>query len=125
MKLAKQRSANMDSLIVLGVGAAYLFSTASLLFRRPYLYFDAVGGIISFILLGRYLEERAKGRAHTAIRRLLDLQPPTAHLLRDGEVISVSVDELRPGDLIVIRPGDKIPTDGVVVEGCPESTKRC
>jgi cation transport ATPase len=66
IKLARQRSANMDSLIVLGVGAAYIYSTAALFFRRPYLYFDAASGIICFVLLGRYLEEKAKGRAHAA-----------------------------------------------------------
>jgi Cu+-exporting ATPase len=117
LKLAKQRSANMDSLIVLGVGAAYIYSTAALFFRRPYLYFDAASGIICFVLLGRYLEEKAKGRAHAAIRRLLDLQPPTANLLRNGEVITVSVDDLVLDDLVLIRPGEKIPTDGVVTEG--------
>ncbi|MDD1649296.1 MAG: heavy metal translocating P-type ATPase [Methylococcaceae bacterium] len=117
LKLAKQRSANMDSLIVLGVGAAYIYSTAALFSRRPYLYFDAASGIICFVLLGRYLEEKAKGRAHAAIRRLLDLQPPTANLLRNGEVITVSVDDLVLDDLVLIRPGEKIPTDGVVTEG--------
>lgn len=117
LKLAQQRSANMDSLIVLGVGAAYIYSTAALFFRRPYLYFDAASGIICFVLLGRYLEEKAKGRAHAAIRRLLDLQPQTANLLRNGEVITVPVDDLALDDLILIRPGEKIPTDGVVTEG--------
>jgi len=117
IKLARQRSANMDSLIVLGVGAAYVYSSAALFFRRPYLYFDAASGIICFVLLGRYLEDKAKGRAHAAIRRLLDLQPPTANLIRNGQVITVPVDDLIIGDLILIRPGEKIPTDGIVTEG--------
>lgn len=117
IKLAKQRSANMDSLIVLGVGAAYVYSMASLFFKKPYLYFDAAAGILCFVLLGRYLEEKAKGRAHEAIRHLLDLQPQTACLLREGQEVIVSVDTLVPGDLILVRPGDKIPTDGIVVEG--------
>jgi Cu+-exporting ATPase len=117
IKLAKQRSANMDSLIVLGVGAAYVYSMGSLFFRKPYLYFDAASGIICFVLIGRYLEEKAKGRAHEAIRRLLDLQPQTACLLRDGQEIQVHVDDLVPGDLILVRPGEKIPTDGTVIEG--------
>jgi Cu+-exporting ATPase len=69
------------------------------------------------VLLGRYLEEKAKGQAHAAIRKLLDLQPQTATLLRDGEELVVPVDDLAPGDLILVRPGDKIPTDGTVVEG--------
>jgi len=109
ISLAKQRSANMDSLIVLGVGAAYVYSTASLFFRRPYLYFDAASGIICFVLLGRYLEEKAKGRAHAAIRRLLDLQPQTANRISDGEITTVSVDDLVIGDLILVRPGEKTP----------------
>lgn len=117
ISLAKKRSANMDSLIVLGVGAAYVYSTAAIFFRRPYLYFDAASGIICFVLLGRYLEEKAKGRAHAAIRRLLDLQPQTANLLRDGEVTTVAVDDLVIGDMILIRPGEKIPTDGIVMDG--------
>jgi Cu+-exporting ATPase len=117
IKLAKQRSANMDSLIVLGVGAAYVYSMGSLFFKKPYLYFDAASGIICFVLIGRYLEEKAKGRAHEAIRRLLDLQPQTACVLRDGREVQVHVDELVTGDLILVRPGEKIPTDGTVVEG--------
>lgn len=116
-KLAKQGNANMDSLIVLGVGSAYIYSSGALFMRRPYLYFDAAAGIICFVLLGRYLEEKAKGRAHSAIRRLLDLQPQTANLLRDGEILTVSVDDLVIGDVILIRPGEKIPTDGTVIEG--------
>lgn len=116
-KLAKQGNANMDSLIVLGVGSAYIYSSGALFMKRPYLYFDAAAGIICFVLLGRYLEEKAKGRAHSAIRRLLDLQPQTANLLRDGEIHTVSVDDLVIGDVILIRPGEKIPTDGTVMEG--------
>jgi len=118
LKLAKQRKANMDSLIVLGVGAAYAYSMASIFFQRPYLYFDAAAGIICFVLIGRYLEEKAKGRAHEAIRRLLDLQPATANLVReDGEIVTVPVDDLQPGAIILIRPGEKIPTDGLVIDG--------
>jgi Cu+-exporting ATPase len=117
LKLARQRRANMDSLIVLGVGAAYVYSMGSLFFRKPYLYFDAASGIICFVLIGRYLEEKAKGRAHEAIRRLLDLQPQTACVLRDGREVQVHVDDLVPGDVILVRPGEKIPTDGTVVEG--------
>lgn len=116
-KLAKQGNANMDSLIVMGVGSAYVYSTGALFMKRPYLYFDAAAGIICFVLLGRYLEEKAKGKAHSAIRRLLDLQPQTANLLRDGNIITIPVDDLVIGDTILIRPGEKIPTDGRVIEG--------
>jgi Cu+-exporting ATPase len=116
-KLAKQGNANMDSLIVLGVGSAYIYSSGALFMKRPYLYFDAAAGIICFVLLGRYLEEKAKGRAHSAIRHLLDLQPQTANLLCNGEIHTVPVDDLVIGDVILIRPGEKIPTDGTVIEG--------
>ncbi|MFM8442525.1 MAG: heavy metal translocating P-type ATPase [Methylococcus sp.] len=117
VRLARHGSANMDTQIALGVGSAYVFSTVGLLTGAPHLYFDAASGILGFVLLGRYLEERAKGRAHAAIRRLLDMQPHTAQLLRDGEIVTVSVDDLQPDDLILIRPGDRMPADGVVVEG--------
>lgn len=117
VKLAKQRSANMDSLIVMGVGSAYLYSTAALFLRRPYLYFDAAAGIICFVLMGRYMEEKAKGRAHAAIHRLLDLQPATANRINGGKVETISVDDLKIGDTILIKPGEKIPTDGVVMHG--------
>lgn len=117
IKLAKRRAANMDSLIVLGVGAAYVYSSASLFFRRPYLYFDAASGIICFVLLGKYLEDKAKGKTHAAIRKLVDLQPQTANLVKDGNIVTVAVEELGIDDCILIRPGEKIPTDGEVIEG--------
>ncbi len=117
VKLARQRSANMDSLIVMGVGSAYLYSTAALFLRRPYLYFDAAAGIICFVLMGRYMEEKAKGRAHAAIHRLLDLQPASATKIMGSTLETVSVDDLRIGDKILIRPGEKIPTDGLVIHG--------
>lgn len=123
VKLARQGTANMDTLIVTGVGSAWVYSTTAMFLRRPYLYFDAAAGIICFVLLGRYLEEKAKGRAHAAIRKLLDLQPQTAVLLVDGQERVVPVDDLVPGDLILVRPGDKIPTDGRVVEGLSTGKK--
>ncbi|QFY89967.1 copper-translocating P-type ATPase [Magnetovirga frankeli] len=115
--LAKQREANMDSLIALGAGAAYGYSVPAWLLGQHHLYFEAAGGIISFVLLGRYLEERAKGKASEAIRRLIDLQPQTATLLRDGAEIVVPVEQLRLGDLVLVRPGERIPSDAEVVSG--------
>ncbi|MFZ4538347.1 heavy metal translocating P-type ATPase [Propionivibrio sp.] len=118
--LAQQKSANMDSLIALGAGAAYLYSLPGL-FRRPHhVYFEAAAGIISFVLLGRFLEERAKGQASAAIRKLIELQPETAVLLRDGEEHVVPIDEVLVGDVLRVRPGDKIPTDGVLLDGRSE-----
>ncbi|MBM4199971.1 MAG: copper-translocating P-type ATPase [Gammaproteobacteria bacterium] len=116
-KLAKQRSANMDTLVALGSGAAYGYSVIALLTRQRELYFEAAAGIVTFVLLGRYLEEKARGRAQQAIRSLIDLQPLTANVLRDGVEYNVPIDEVVVGDVLLVRPGEKVPTDGTVVEG--------
>ena len=115
--LARQRQANMDSLIALGVGSAYAYSTTALLSGYPHLYFDAAAGIISLVLVGRYLEERARGHAHEAIRQLVELQPRTALLLAGEVEIPVDVDNLKPGDILRIKPGSRIPADGTVIAG--------
>ena len=119
-KLAQQKSANMDSLIALGAGAAYLYSLPGLVRRPHHVYFEAAANIISFVLLGRFLEERAKGQASDAIRKLIDLQPDTALVLRDGEERIMPIDEVLVGDVLRVRPGDKIPTDGVLLDGRSE-----
>jgi Cu+-exporting ATPase len=116
-KLAKRRSANMDSLVALGVGSAYAYSFYSLLFGRREYYFEAAAGIITFVLMGRYLDEKARGQAHEAIRQLIDLQPQTATLLTDDGETIVHIDDVRVGDLMLIRPGERIPTDGEVISG--------
>lgn len=116
-RLAKQRTANMDTLIALGVGSAYGYSLPALFRRSGHIYFEAGAAIITFVLLGRYLEERAKGQAGAAIRKLVDLQPQTATLLRDGQELVISVDDCVVGDILLVRPGEKIPTDGLVVQG--------
>lgn len=117
LKLARHRAANMDTLIAIGAGAAFGHSVASLLGRRHHLYFEAAAGIVAFVLLGRWLEERAKGKAGDAIRRLIDLQPATATLRRDGVEVVVPVDEVAVGDVVIIRPGERIAVDGVVLSG--------
>jgi Cu+-exporting ATPase len=116
-RLAKQRSANMDSLIALGVGSAYGYSLPALFRRKGHLYFEAAAAIITFVLLGRFLEERAKGKAGEAIRQLVDLQPQSATVIRDGNELTVDVDDVVVGDLLLVRPGEKIPTDGIVEQG--------
>ncbi len=116
-RLAKQRAANMDTLIALGVGSAYGYSVPFLFRRAGHVYFEAAAAIITFVLLGRFLEERAKGKAGEAIRRLVDLQPQTATLLKGGREIVVDVDDVALGDLMLVRPGERIPTDGKVVFG--------
>jgi Cu+-exporting ATPase len=115
--LAKQREANMDTLISIGAGAAWAYSLPGVLRPHHHVYFESAAGILSFVLAGRYMEERAKGRASEAIRKLIELQPATAYRLRDGIEEEVPVDDLMVGDLVRVRPGDKVPTDGVLVEG--------
>ncbi|MGR9046860.1 MAG: copper-translocating P-type ATPase [Gammaproteobacteria bacterium] len=116
-RLAKLRAENMDSLIALGGGSAYGYSLPALFSRRGHIYFEAAAAIITFVLLGRFLEESAKGMAGEAIRQLVDLQPQTATLLKEGEEIIIDVDDIAIDDILLIRPGEKIPTDGVVIQG--------
>jgi len=112
-------AANMDTLIALGTGVSFLSGPAS--FLVPVANYAGVAAMImAFHLTGRYVEERAKGRASQAIRKLLELGAKTARVLRDGAEVEVSIAEVQVGDVMVVRPGEKIPTDGVVVEG--EST---
>jgi len=116
-RLAKQRTANMDTLIALGVGSAYGYSLPALFRRSGHIYFEAGAAIITFVLLGRFLEERAKGKAGEAIRKLVDLQPQTATRIRDGQESVIAVDDCVIDDVLLVRPGEKIPTDGVVIQG--------
>ncbi|MGZ8227441.1 MAG: heavy metal translocating P-type ATPase [Methylococcaceae bacterium] len=117
VRLAKHRAANMDSLIALGVGSAYIYSLPAFFRRKGHIYFEAAAAIITFVLLGRYLEESAKGKAGEAIRQLVDLQPQTATLLRDDEEFIVDIETVVVGDILLVRPGEKIPVDGEVIQG--------
>ena len=111
------RGANMDVLISLGTIAAYAYSTAVTFFVPGYTYFDTSVFIFAFVLLGRYLEARAKGSTSEAIRTLLQLKPEFAVVLTEGREQSVPADEVRVGDIVLVRPGSKIPVDGIVAEG--------
>jgi heavy metal translocating P-type ATPase len=113
---ARHRAANMDTLIAVGTLAAFGYSTWALVAGGD-LYFDTAALIVSFLLLGKYLEARARGRAGDAIRRLLELEPREAHVVRGHREFLMLVDQVKVGDLLRIRPGEKVPTDGVVVEG--------
>jgi copper-(or silver)-translocating P-type ATPase len=115
--LAKQREANMDTLIALGAGAAWIYSLPGIFRRYHHVYFESAAGIVTFVLLGRFLEERAKGKASEAIRKLIELQPETAVRLRRGVEEIVPIDEVQIGDLLRVRPGDRVPIDGVVEDG--------
>jgi cation-transporting ATPase V/Cu+-exporting ATPase len=114
---ARRGSANMDTLIAMGTLAAYGFSVAQLLTGGMELYFEAAAVIITFLVLGRYFEARAKGRAGQAIRALLELGAKEARVLRDGREVMVPVEQVAVGDLLRVRPGEKVPTDGEVVAG--------
>lgn len=122
---AMRKIVDMDTLIALGTGAAVLYSlvpmfTPGLLAEKgiaPDVYFDTAAVIITLIILGKYLEERAKRGTSEAIRKLLGLQAKTARVIRDGKEVDIPVAEVQVGDIILVRPGEKIPVDGEVTEG--------
>ncbi len=111
-------AANMDVLVALGTSAAYFYSAIGFLFFNiDHPFWESSAALLSFILLGRYFEAVAKGRASAAIKELLKLEAKEAHVLRDGREETVPIDALRVGDIIVVRPGEKFPVDGTIIEG--------
>jgi Cu+-exporting ATPase len=116
-KALRHGSANMNSLVALGTGAAFLYSAYATLRGAHEVYFEAASTIIALVLTGRLLEARAQGKAGEAIRRLLELAPATARVVRDGAEIEIAAAEVRPGDTVAVRPGERIPCDGKVVDG--------
>ncbi|HEY70129.1 MAG TPA: copper-translocating P-type ATPase [Anaerolineae bacterium] len=117
-KALRSGTANMDVLIAMGSSAAYFYSLPALFgWIGGHLYFETAAVIITLIVLGKLLEARAKGRTSGAIKKLFSLQARTARVIRDGEERDISVDDVRIGDLVLVRPGEKIPVDGVVIEG--------
>lgn len=121
----KNRSANMDTLIAIGTSVAYFYSVFAILFSsfllrvgiEPHVYFETAATIITLILLGKFLEIRAKGQTSTAIRKLLNLQAKTARVEREGKEMEVPIDQIVIGDILIVKPGEKIPVDGTVVKG--------
>ena len=117
----RNRMGNMDLLIAIGTSAAWAYSSvvtfAPSFFRTTGVYFDTAAIIITLILLGNLLEFGTKRKASEAVRRLLDLQPTMAHVLRDGKEIEVPVESVKVGDVLFVRPGERIPVDSVVIEG--------
>lgn len=119
----KSKSANMDVLIAMGTSAAYFFSLYNVFFEEVQkgmmknLYFEAAAVIITLILLGKYLEAVAKGKTSEAIKKLMGLQAKTARVLRNGTEEDIPIEDVLPGDIVVVRPGEKIPVDGKILEG--------
>jgi len=125
LKAFRRRTADMNTLVALGTGTAYLYSVFATIFPgfflaqnlQPEVYYEAAAVIITLILLGRLLEHRARGQTSAAIRKLMGLQAKTARVIRGGQEMDLPLEEVIPGDLIVVRPGEKIPVDGQVMEG--------
>ena len=125
IKTFKHRAADMNTLVALGTGAAYLYSLAATFYPsfllnqglQSEVYYEAAVVIITLILLGRLLENRAKGQTLTAIHKLMGLQAKTARVIRNGEEIDLPVEEVKVGDIILVRPGEKIPVDGEIITG--------
>jgi len=123
--VVKNRSANMDTLVALGTGTAYLYSLATSIliwsgnpdYGKDDMYYEVAGLLIVFILLGRLLEAVAKGRTSASIRKLLELQPKTALVIRDNKEQGIPVEEVIAGDAVIVKPGSGIPVDGIVLEG--------
>jgi Cu+-exporting ATPase len=124
-KALKRHTATMDTLVAIGTGAAYLYSLFPTFFPqwfisqglKPDVYFEAASIIIALLLLGRLLENRAKGQTSEAIRKLMGLQAKTARVIRNGREVDIPIAEVVLGDVILVRPGEKIPVDGEIVEG--------
>lgn len=124
-KAVMRGSANMDTLVALSTAIAFLFSVFNTFFPQywtergiePMVYYEAATMIIAFVLLGKFLEERAKGNTSSAIKKLMGLQPKSATVLRDGQTIEVPISQIAAGELIVVKPGEKIPVDGIVKSG--------
>jgi Cu+-exporting ATPase len=125
LKALKQKTSDMNTLVSMGALSAYLYSALATFFPAVFthagmglhVYYDGAAFIVSFIVLGRLLEARTKGKTSQAIKRLMGLKPKTARVIRDGQPADIPVEEVMKGDEILVRPGEKIPTDGVVLTG--------
>ncbi len=116
-KSLKNKSTNMDVLIALGTGTAYIYSILTTFFISGNTFYEAMSMILTFLLLGKYLEHKAKGQASEAIKKLIGLQAKTAIVLKDGKEIEIPIEEIEVGDVLIVKPGMKIPVDGKIIEG--------
>ena len=127
----RMKTFNMDSLIAIGTSTAFIYSVVNFLIfaftngsflgidgeKIPELYFETAAFLITFVLMGKWLESKAKGQTSDAVRKLMDLQAKTARVLRDGKPIDMPIGDVVKGDIVVVRPGEKIPVDGTIVSG--------
>ncbi|MCH8326688.1 MAG: heavy metal translocating P-type ATPase, partial [Bacteroidetes bacterium] len=121
----KRSTVDMNTLVALGTGSAFIFSTIVTLFPKiiysnssnMHVYFDTAAVIITLILIGRYLEVRAKSKTGTAIKKLIGLRPNTAFIKKEGQIIEINLNELKLNDIVVVKPGSKIPADGKLIRG--------
>ena len=120
-----KREPNMDSLVAIGTTASFLYSFWGIfeilrgnhMAAHDHLYFEGVGTILTLVMLGRYLEHRSKGKTGDAIRKLMELAPAIATVLRDGRQVSIDASQVQVGDIVMVKPGEKLPVDGVVLSG--------
>ncbi len=124
-KQAKHKSANMDTLVALSTGVAYLFSVFNTVYPQfwmnrglhAHVYFEAAAVVIAFILIGKLLEEKAKGNTSSAIKKLIGLQPKTVTVIQGDQQVQISIEHVKKGDFILVKPGEKIAVDGIVLSG--------
>ena len=125
IKAARQKTSDMNTLVAVGALAAYVYSAAATFFPHlfmtagvmPHVYYDGAAMIVTLILVGRLLEAKAKGKTSTAIKKLMGLKPKTAHLIRKDQESEVPVEEVQMGDILIVKPGERIPVDGVILSG--------
>ena len=127
----RMKTFNMDSLIAIGTSVAYFYSVVNYIVyylntksligiggeKIPELYFETAAFLITFVILGKWLEAQAKGRTSDAIKKLMGLQPKTARVLRNGATVDIAIEDVVKGDIILVRPGEKIPVDGIIIKG--------
>jgi len=113
----KNKTTNMDVLVALGTTTSYVYSVLTTFLIGGSTFYEATSMILSFLLIGKYLEHKTKGQTSEAIKKLIGLQPKTATLIKDGEEVEIPIEEIEIGDVIVVRPGEKIPVDGKIVKG--------
>jgi Cu+-exporting ATPase len=116
-KSLKNKSTNMDVLVALGTTTAFIYSILTTFLISGKTFYEAMSMIITFLLIGKYLEHKTKGQTSEAIKKLIGLQPKTATILKDGKEIEIPIEEIEVGDILVVRPGEKIPVDGKVIKG--------